>query len=236
MVNAVIVENDALFIKYFNSLVKQIAKEMNIEIHLDCLIAPVNLEKVTKDYDLYFFDIELDGASGINMACALREKYIDKDIIFVSNHEKYLRGCMKAKPSAFIRKLYLEDDLRETFETMERLFAVKRTEIILKNNLSDYIVQISEVMYINSREHYLFFNKTDGTVDMIRNKMKIVASQLQKYDFLRVNHSVLINLMYLEDFCGKSVVMKDGGRINVTDTYYREAAEVLHNWLMRGFW
>ena len=66
--------------------------------------------------------------------------------------------------------------------------------------------------------------------------MKIVASQLQKYDFLRVNHSVLINLMYLEDFCGKSVVMKDGGRINVTDTYYREAAEVLHNWLMRGFW
>lgn len=54
MVNAVIVENDALFIKYFNSLVKQIAKEMNIEFHLDCLIAPVNLEKVTKDYDLYF--------------------------------------------------------------------------------------------------------------------------------------------------------------------------------------
>lgn len=236
MVNAVIIEDDALFMEYFNSVVEKILKDMDIELHLDCLVAPVSFEKIGKNYDLYFFDIELEDASGIDMACALREKYNDKDFVFVSNYEKYLRGCMKAKPSAFVRKLYLEDDLRETFETMKKLFAIKKTEVVLKNNLSDYFVQISEVMYISSREHYLLFNKTDGTVDIIRNKMKIVASQLQKYDFLRINHSVLINLMYLEDFCGKSVVMKDGGRINVTDTYYREAAEVLHNWLMRGFW
>lgn len=236
MINAVIIEDDTLFAEYFRSVVEKITEEKNLDFCLDCLIAPVNLEEMQKNYDIYFFDIELETDSGIDLACALRRKYIEKDFIFVSNYEKYLRGCMKAKPSAFVRKSYLEKDLRETFETMERLFALKETEIILKNNLSDYTVQISEIMYIYSREHYLFLCKANGTIDIIRNKMKTVAAQLQKYDFLRISHRFLINLMYLEDFCGKSVVMKDGRGINVTDTYYREASEVLHNWLMRGFW
>lgn len=236
MINAVIIEDDALFAEYFKSVIEKISEEKNIDFHLDCLIVPVSIENIQKNYDIYFFDIELETESGIELACTLRRKYIDKDFIFVSSYEKYLRGCMKARPSAFVRKLHLENDLKETFETMERLFAIKEKEVILKNNFSDYKVHVSEIMYISSREHYLFLNKVNGTTDIIRNKMKAVAVQLQKYDFLRINQSYIINLMYLEDFCGKSVVMKDGERINVTDTYYMEAAEVLHNWLMRGFW
>lgn len=234
MIKAIFVDDNITFFAYFSEVIQKLSLEMGLDFHLDVITEPLKLLDMIECYDVYFFNIEMSKISGIELAYELRCRYNDKEFIFVSSYEQYARASIKAKPSAFVRKFYLENDLREAFLCLNKLFALKETEVILKNNLKDYPVQISEIMYICSEEHYLHLTYIDETKSMIRNSMKIVTEQLRKYDFLRVNHGCLINLIHVKDFVRKSVIMKNEFKVNVTDTYFKDAVIILRNWLMKG--
>lgn len=233
MVSSIFIGDNISFSKYFAEVVQKLLLEMGVDFHLDVITEPLKLLKIIKTYDIYFFDIDMSEVSGIELAYELRCRYNDKEFIFVSSYEQYARASIKAKPSAFVRKIYLEDDLREAFLYLNKVFVLKEAEVILKNNLQDFPVHVSEILYICSKEHYLHLIYTNGTMSMIRNRMKVVTEQLRKYNYLRVNHSYLINLMHLQDFDKNTAIMKNGFKVNVTDTYLKEVTNVIHNWLMK---
>lgn len=231
MISVAVVVNDISFSDEFRELIERVAEEKGISLLVKTVLKSTELLKERVEYDFYFFDIDESGISGIELACELRRQYIERDFVFISSYENYARISMRAKPCAFLRKQYLEDDLREFFIMLERAWELKKQKIILKNNIQDYPVEAVKIMYINSKDHYLSLTYVNGMTDIIRNKMKVVAEQLRKYDFVRVNHSCTINLQYLKKFTGKVVIMTDGYKASVTDTYLKKVEILLNNWV-----
>lgn len=231
MINAVVVDDDAVFLEQFCGLLRRIMKEENVEFSLEAVTKPWDILESDTNYDIYFFDVVMPGLSGIQLADKLRKRGNNKKFVFVSLHEQYVRASMVVEPCGYIRKIYLEEDLRELLSYLKPFLTIKGREVILKSNKKDYAVQLSHIMFINSEGHYLRLMYEDGRSELIRNSMKVIETELRKFDFLRVNNRCLVNLQYLQSFRKNEVLLKNGHREKITGKYLQDASAVLNNWL-----
>lgn len=231
MIHAVVIDDDAVFLEQFGRVLRRIMREENVEFSLEAVTEPGDLLETDRNYDIYFFDVVMPGISGIQLADKLRQRGNNKKFVFVSRHERYARASMVAEPCGYIRKLYLEEDLREVLSNLNPLLTIKGREVILKSNKKDYVIQLPQIMLINSEGHYLRLMYEDGRSTLIRNSMKAIEAELRKFDFLRVSNRCMVNMHYLKSVRKNEVFLKNGHSERMTRKYFKEASIVLGNWL-----
>lgn len=231
MIRIVLIDDDEKFLKYFCKMLGEIMAEEKMEFCMDTVIDPRKILESKRAYDIYFLDIVMPGISGIELAGKLRAGGNRKEFVFVSRYEQYMRSAIAVRPCGYIRKQHLEEDLREVLSHLKPLFAAKGAEVMLKSNKKDYVVQLPQIMFINSDGHYLRLMYADGSNTLIRNSMKVVEEELRQFAFLRVNNRCLINLLYLRSVNKNEVSMKNGHKEKITGKYLKEASIVLDNWM-----
>lgn len=231
MINAVMIDDDVAFLGRFAEVMQKIAEEQGFVLSLDTVTEPQQILEAGKKYDIYFFDIVMPGTSGIELADELREQHNNRPFVFVSGYEEHIRESIAVRPCGFVRKPYLEEDLREVISRLKELFHREEAEVILKDNRRDRPIRPSQIICIKSSGHYLRLIYAGGGSELIRDRMKAVEEKLRGFDFLRVNNQCVINLTYLQDVQKDKVLLKNGIREKITGTYLTEASGVLENWL-----
>lgn len=183
-------------------------------------------------YDIYFIDIVMPSMSGIALAEQLREKYVNKEFIFVSSYAEYMRRSIYVKPRAFIRKEYLQSDLEETFSVLKSIFTKKDVEIAIKDNHRDVKIKPWYVTYLKSEAHYVNIYDTAGSTMVVRNNLKNLEQQLRAYRFQRIHSRYLVNINHVEDYSKRKISMKSGELLPVSAPYVRQTSEIIMNYLM----
>lgn len=219
MITAIIIDDDKLFLKILEDAIKRTALLSGLNMEVSTLNDPCQCLTLTKVYDVYFLDIIMPQLSGIELAKKLREKYIDKEFIFISAYDKYMRTSMFVKPRAFIRKEYLQEDLGETFHILKNVFSKMDEEIIVKDNKRDCRIKPGNIVYARNAGHYVTFYYTQENKVVIRNRLKELEVQLKRFDFLQVHQSYMINLNYVERYRPHEILMKNKDRIPVSGSY-----------------
>lgn len=234
MISAMIVEDDEQFLDRFLDAVWRIAGECGMELQITAARTADELLKDEKVYDIYFFDVELGGISGIDLACRMRGQYIRSEFIFISKDEQAVRASMKAAPRAYLRKDCLESDLKEAFEVLQKLYRKRDASVTLMDNQRCVPVKVEEIAYVQSKEHYVFLYDTNGDRKILRSKLNTVEHQMQDYDFLRVHHRYLVNLDFVEGFHDNKIILKNGQKISLSEKFRQTSGKILQNWISRG--
>lgn len=80
--------------------------------------------------------------TGITLVGGLREKNVNREVIFVSSYIEHMRKSIYVKPMTFVRKEFLLSDLRETFSVLKAVFTHKDAEIAIKDNNRDVRIKL----------------------------------------------------------------------------------------------
>lgn len=188
--------------------------------------------------DLLFLDVEMPGMNGFELLAQLPDENFA--VIFTTAYSQYAAQAFKAKAVDYLLKPIDETEFTEAVlhwqeernmklnlssERVEELLTHLKREGILKNKIALPVadgyefIETNEILYCQSQNNY--------TVLYMVNKRKIVLSKtlkefeklLEKYFFIRVHKSYLINPNYMKKYYrndGGYLVMQDEKTIPVS--------------------
>lgn len=112
--------------------------------------------------NLLFLDIELGGASGVELVPVMKEKFPGITLIFVSSHTKYFIHTTRLGVFQFLTKPL---DQMIFFEELDRFFyRCYQNQLLytLENKEGAFQFPVMEVMYISSSIHQLVVHHIAG--------------------------------------------------------------------------
>lgn len=232
MITAIIVDDDIQYATILSEEIRKAAQFKQFGIEITITDNPLTCLESNQLFDIYFIDIVMPSMSGIDLAERLREKYINKEFIFVSSYMEYMRRSIYVKPRAFIRKEFLQSDLEETFSVLKSIFTKKDMEIVIKDNNRDVKIKPWDVTYMKSEAHYVNIYDEDGDAIVVRNSLKNLEKQLLAYRFHRIHSRYLVNINHIKNYSKHIISMKSGEKLPVSAPYARQISEIMMNYLM----
>ncbi|PHR54339.1 MAG: DNA-binding response regulator [Arcobacter sp.] len=169
----------------------------------------------SKEFDLYIFDINVPGISGIELLKTLREFNDTRPAIFITAYQdiKYLREGFSAGANDFIRKPFELEELQARIENIKRQYSI------------DEEIQINEKTFFNSLTHKLKCeDKTLGLSAkesavlhyLILNKNRVISSdellqQLWEFDEMPGKETIRTYIKSLRNRLGKEHIINIRG-------------------------
>ena len=118
----------------------------------------------------------------------------------------------------FIRKEYLETELKEA---MDAFFAIRKpaaSVLELHTSTGDIFIPAITIHYVETASHYLNFYTTRQTYT-VRGKISDFAPVLLPCSILQVNQSFLVNLNYVASYHNHKITLENHNVITISRPY-----------------
>ncbi|MCO5259450.1 MAG: LytTR family DNA-binding domain-containing protein [Crocinitomicaceae bacterium] len=197
--------------------------------------------------DIVFLDIQMPDGSGFDVLKALPNKSFE--VVFITAHEEFAIKAIKFSALDYILKPVDADELLQVVERAlekmsekhdERQFDAlqnnispqQKRKLVLKTLESVHIVELDQIIRLESDRNYTSFYLNDGRVILVSKTLKEYDDLLTGYNFIRVQQSHLINLEYVDRYNkgnGGCVVMKDGAEVPLSPARREIFFKILEN-------
>lgn len=200
------------------------------------------------DIDLLLLDVEMPLMDGFEFL-----EQFDKlnfEVIFTTAYSQYAIKAFKAQAVNYLLKPIDEDELKDAIslcmerkrQTLEpsleigRLLENLKQDHILKDKIaiptSDGLefITVSDIIYCNSQSNYTVIFRRSGSSMTISKTLKDVEKILEKFSFLRVHQSYLINPNHIKKYIrndGGYLVMIDDSRIPISQSRKNSVSDLL---------
>ena len=166
------------------------------------------------DYQIIFLDIEMTALDGISTAKELRSRKSCGEIIFVTSHPDFVFQGYEVRALNYIMKPYEREKIIAVLNTalevqditMEKYYVIEQQGKSIRVPLSSvkYFTSDKRIVHaVTSEKRYSFYEK-----------LSELESQLPE-SFIRIHSRYLINLRYLAELKGNSVLV-DGEPLPVS--------------------
>lgn len=188
-----------------------------------------------KRFDLYFLDIFMDGASGIDTARQIRSDDYNALIVFVSTSDDFYRESYDLFAFHYLIKPITMDKLSPVLgRAQEQLQRDAEQTILVNYNRQVRSLRLSNLLYISSSNHNLIFCMKDKELIEVRGKLDHYIAKLPQAMFFRCHQSYVINLRYCSALTADGFVLCDKV-IPVSRSYQKEAMSRFSNNLISDF-
>lgn len=168
--------------------------------------------------DIVFLDIELNGASGVELARGLPQ---DCCLIFTTAYARYALEGFEVNAVDFLHKPYFYDRFdravqkAETWLRMNDLLKVSDSAsrcLFLKSDYKNVSVPFDRILYIESIDNYVRIHTVDGTAVQSKIPLWNIEEQLPDKDFVRIHRSFLVAASRIFSFTRSQIVLEKGGK------------------------
>lgn len=185
---------------------------------IDEYVTPIDILNAVekgKVYDIALLDICMPGILGTDVAEEMLAKSPDMGIIFLTTSDEYAVEAFAMNATHYLLKPFSQEQFNAALDR-----AVKKTEeqdlLSLACVDGTYRVCISEIVSIESQNHYLLIKLSSGEILRLRMKLSQMFEELQKYpEFIKVGASYVANLAFVRRISGNTLEMLSGAKIPV---------------------
>ena len=168
-----------------------------------------------KTYDIALLDICMPGILGTDAAEEMLAKSPEMDVIFLTTSDEYAVAAFAMNATHYLLKPFSQEQFNGALDR-----AIKKTEdqVLLSLDCVNgvYRVRISEIVSIESQNHYLLIGLSSGETLKLRMKLSQMFEKIQESpEFIRVGASYVINLDFVRSISGNSIEMQGGAKIPV---------------------
>ena len=184
------------------------------------------LDGYRADYDLILLDIQMKLIDGLQTAEGIRK--LDKDvlIVFVTNLANYAIKGYSVQAFDFVLKPVNYMMLRELLQRVEKTAAMRQQRYItLPTDQGLSRIEVNRIRCVETDGHFLVIRTDDGDYRM-RETMKNLEKEMDKYGFFRCNSCYLVNLRHVDRVDGSTVYVH-GNELTISRSRYKPFMETL---------
>lgn len=224
-ITVAILDDDLLLLSVLEEKIRQVLEEYELNVSIDCFTDWEKLESDNKIYDLFFSDIVLPGLDGISLADRLQKNGRVRDVIYVSGYDSEVFRTFGSHPVAFVRKEHLKEDLKKAAALYHE--HLKEMWVIIPEGRKKHLMRMDDIIYISSQNHYVEIHMSDGEQRVIRSKLDMMECMLEKFGFMRVHISYLVNLKYVLSMNRSQIYLKNKESIKISVKYKQQVFDTM---------
>ena len=173
--------------------------------------------------DILLIDIDMPGLSGMDVAAALTSGKAHTLIVFVTAHDELVYDSFKYHPFAFVRKKYLQEELRNVLQDCQKEIKGWNKKFVFQNGTQMVNLAQSQILYFEGQANYLAIH-TSGEEYRMRSTMAGLEEELKNSGFLRIHKGFLVNLEHVRILKTEGLEL-DNGEVLPIGKSYSEAAK-----------
>lgn len=188
-------------------------------------------------FDLVILDMQMDKMGGYETAVKLRERDENFLLVFCSGTVMPTNSSFRVNPFRYLLKFQDEDELlSDMTDIMKKVVEQKKCPFVMcKHSLSRELVRIEAncILYLEinrgktevhvcgkSKEKY-----ADEVLKENRSLRQLSEIFTEKYGFVRIHHSYIVNMEYIENFDSEGIVLTDQTRLPIARSKAKEFRE-----------
>ena len=221
MLRIAICDDDNLICLHIKTMLSDILQELKEEGQTVIFTSGEALYKHLCDkeqFDIIFLDIELPKIDGISVGKKIREDICDEitKIIYISSQTNYAVELFDIRPLNFLTKPIKWEKLKGVIKTALRLIEQGNIYFNYQYQYEDYRVQIKDIIFFSSKGRKITIHLINGYTKEFNGKLKEIAEELGKKDFLLIHKSFLVNRDHVVDYRYDAMTMSNDVVLNIS--------------------
>jgi DNA-binding LytR/AlgR family response regulator len=223
----VVIDDDVEFLKLFKKL---LIEYLGFDENEILTFTEYNKEKLSKiKIDLVFLDIELaTSMDGIDVAKELNKSPDKPLLFFCSNKTQRMHDTFLVEPLHFVRKTHLDKDIA----MVDYMLQKARFRHVTNVSINNVTVNVNNIMYIKSLDHYIQLFYKDGSVKKIYCTLSKAEILLEPFYFKKIHKSYIVNFAFVEDVAFKNVYLKNETILKTGRKYTEEIEKYFEKWCL----
>lgn len=222
-IKCVIVEDE----EHTTMLMENYIGQMDQLEHIGSFVTPLellNFDRI-KEVQIIYLDIQMPDMTGIDF---LKLKPINAEVIFTTAYSKYaVEGYELNVIDYLLKPVKLPRFIKATQKAIEQIY-LKTTQksvtsppdehLILKVDKKLVKVEIRDILYIQSDWNYVNVHTAQKKY-MVLGSLKSMKQELERFKFIRIHKSFLINLKHFKALEGNMIELSNDIKLHVSRNY-----------------
>lgn len=228
MIRIAIVDDENNICSYVEKCLFALSKEHGILIDIDVFLSGEDLIKMIQDtfFDVIFLDIKMKNLSGIDVSRLIRNTMGNEttQIVYISGNTEYAIEVFEYDPFHFLPKPLSKEKIEKAFLKLIHKLNLKAEAFTYKIGHDTFKVPIKDILYFENHKRQIiiyYSNKEDRFYGSLEN----ICLQLNKYNFLLIHKSYLVNPVHVHRCTYESVEMSNHIVLPIAQSKRKEIRE-----------
>lgn len=231
MLRIAVIDDDNLVCSQVEQSLIELSHKYGITSEIDIYYSGEGFEKCISNnefYDVVFLDIEMKEVSGLEVSQKLRNTLGNEatQIIYISGKTEYAIEVFDYDPIHFLPKPLSEDLIEKGFVKLLHKLNVKAEAFAYKFGNHANKIPIKDILYFENDKRKIIIHFRD-TTDCFYGSLEHIHRQLEKYHFIFIHKSFLINPLHVRKFTYESVEMSDHVILQIAQLKRKEVRKLL---------
>lgn len=223
MTRIAVCDDESLCVEQLISEISELMKKITCSYKITCFSSGydfiLNLQE-GNNYDIVFWDIMMDGCTGIDVGEKLRNFFKHKQtiLIYVSSYDRRAKEVFLFKTHRFLSKPIDTELLKEALYSAYSMWKNEQLKSFsFKDRESNYItLPLRLIRYFEvGRSHRIEINSTKDNYE-IYDSIKNLNNKLEQFNFLLVHQGFLINYLHIQKITYDCAIMTNEKEVPIS--------------------
>lgn len=148
----------------------------------------------SKNYQVVFLDICMEGTNGIETARILRRADPDLLLVFVTSSPEYVWDAFPVHPFDYLLKPYREEKLFQLADELRRVLFRAEPELEIRIARQQVHLPLRKIQYAMAQNHYVRIVSDDGECRAVSTFSQVEQLLRAQENFIVCNRGVILNM------------------------------------------
>lgn len=148
----------------------------------------------SKEYQVIFLDICMEGTNGIETARILRRADPDLLLVFVTSSPEYVWDAFPVHPFDYLLKPYREEKLFQLADELRRVLFRAEPELEVRIARQQVHLPLRKIQYAMAQNHYVRIVSDDGECRAVSTFSQVEQLLRAQENFIVCNRGVILNM------------------------------------------
>ncbi len=162
------------------------------------------------DFDVYLLDIEIAGASGIQLAEQIRQTNQYALIIFMTSYPKYVTEVFDVNTFDFLLKPVTFENFKKVIYKVSDYISASKMNFVFMHNKNQYAVPYQNIIYIEKIKRKAYIHTNSGYMYECHMTMEEIIGELSMDMFVKINRACIVNLSMIDEIIRDEIHLING--------------------------